>query len=216
MSRRFLAVDCHINGSAIKQFGAWIALLISLSAGSAHAVFIDFDDITRVPVDGCFCDHPLSTEYLSKGLLIDGGYLSGETNPDGTNNNHLLASDYLHLIFVGTLPTFVSMQVDAFYDQAVFLTFFGTDGLIATHQTHGWAGSDELSTPYVPNQHVAFEHSQGISSIGISAFYGMRTGAIIDNLTFTVSRSVPEPSAALLLAIALFTVWMRQRRKISR
>lgn len=194
-----------------------ISLSIGMTSSATYAITIDFDDIAVIPIDGCFCDHPLADEYLAQGLQIDGGYLVGESMPDGTNENQLLGSNFLQLRFIGSLPTYVSMYVSAVLEQAVYLYAYSSDGLVSQHQTARWAGTEENSTPYVPNQYVSFESSAGISSITIEAFYGLRVGPIIDDLTYEYT-SVPEPSSLTLFGLGLLGfVWRRSiaRRTIS-
>lgn len=179
--------------------------LVLVGANPANAVFIDFDDITYVPSDEMFphfSDMPLTDQYLDKGLLIDGGFLVGESLPDGSNDNQLLGSNFLLLSFVGELPTYVSMYISAAHEQSVFLNAFGEGGWFAQQQTSGYAGP-ENDTPYSDNQLVSFYSPEGISSITLEAFYGLRTGAVVDNLYYDYSTAVPEPSLLVLLMIGL-------------
>ncbi len=188
-------------------FPAVVALALT-GASSANAVMIDFDDIQYVPADEMFphfSDNPLTDQYLDKGLLIDGGFLVGQSFPNGTNANQLLGSNFLLLRFVGSLPTYVSMYVSAAFDQAVFLNAFGEDGWLAQQQTSGYAGPYN-ETPYTDNQLVSFYAPEGISFITLEAFYGLRTGAVVDNLFYDYSTSVPEPSLLILLISGLLMI----------
>lgn len=198
-----------------------VVALALVGANSATAALIDFDDIQYVPADENFphfSDNPLTDQYLDKGLLIDGGFLVGQSFPDGTNDNQLLGSNFLLLRFVGDLPTYVSMNVSAAFNQAVFLNAFGEGGWLAQQQTSGYAGPFN-ETPYTDNQLVSFYSPEGISFITLEAFYGLRTGAVVDNLFYDYSTSVPEPSLLILLLsgvlmIALSSVIHRRRELV--
>lgn len=199
--------------STRSTFLMWgIFILLGLVSLHANAVVIDFDDRPVNIIDGAFYDHPLTNEYESLGLIINGGFLTGETDADGTHDNQLLASNYLYLSFTGPLPTFVSMTVSAYFDQVVFLSAIGPNGYLSSLQTSGWAGPHN-DTPYTPNQYISFASSTGISGIGIGAFYNMRVGAIIDNLTLEHHASVPEPSSLILLALGCLGLLWRRRSK---
>jgi hypothetical protein len=189
--------------------------LIMLSA-SSHATFINFDDIERIPTEGCFCDHPITNEYISKGLVIDNGYLVDQKTPGTAEGvsppNMLLGGNEMSLLFVGNLPTYVELYVSTYLEQAAFFEVYGPSGLLFKKRTAGEAGPDE-STPYFDNQFVSFESLDGISRISMSAHYNMRVGAIIDNLTFTYH--VPESSTIALFGIGLLGLAMSRRRKIN-
>jgi len=192
-----------------------LILLSCITFGSvctnAHAVVIDFNDLVPVydPTFPCFCDNPLTDQYASKGLMIDNAYLNGESYDGGlTYENILLSGPYTQLNFIGTLPTFISMLVTTTHDDAIFLTAYGSSGFISSVQTPGYAGSegDPLA---VPNFLVSFSSASGIKSINIDSYYFLRTGAAIDDLTYTYS-SVPEPSSLLLIALGFITIgWKR-------
>lgn len=188
---------------------AVVALLFS---GQVNAVVINFDDLVWTPLDPpCLCDQPLTNEYESQGLIIDGGYLMAyDPNDDNviSPDNYLLGSDYLRLDFVGTLPTFISMIVNSFHEEAIYFTVYGQEGLIEQQQTDGYAGP--VSTPYRPNQQMTFTHAQGIASIAIHGFYNMRTSAKIDDLTLEYA-DIPAPSTLFLLLSGLLAmIWMRK------
>lgn len=191
---------------------ALVALAICLGLGSAQAVVINFDNLTYVPSDpdfDCFCDHPLTDEYLSQGLLIEDGFLSTYGYRDPVNvvsaPNFLLGGNQLRLRFVGALPTFVSMYVSAGLQDAVFLNAYGDHGLIDSKQTSGYAGPFN-DTPYVPKQHVSFASELGISLITLESFYGSRVSADVDDLTFLYGSPVPEPSSLALLSAGLLLI----------
>lgn len=189
-------------------FGLFMAL-------PAHAVIINFDDLTLVPSDPdvpCFCDYPLTNEYASQGLIIEGGFLAeyGEEDKNTVSGpNYLLGSNYLRLSFVGTLPTFISMIVSAAHEEAIYFDVFGSDGLIDEQQTNGYAGPHN-DTPYTPNQLMTFTSAEGISSVVIEGFYNLRTSAMIDDLTYEYT-SVPAPSSLVLLGLGLLGLaWCRR------
>ncbi|MET0357550.1 MAG: PEP-CTERM sorting domain-containing protein [Cellvibrio sp.] len=178
----------------------------------AYATFIDFNDLVPVydPEWPCFCDNPLTNQYESKGLLIENAHLNGESYDGGlTYENSLTSGPYTALHFIGQLPTFVSMYVSSINGDAISLTAYGPGGGVGDYQTPGFAGPFEYP-PAEPNHYVSFQSDTGISQINIDAFYFRRVGAAIDNLTFTYSASVPEPSSlALLLSSFLAILWRR-------
>ncbi|HEY8939090.1 MAG TPA: hypothetical protein VIM59_02830 [Cellvibrio sp.] len=188
--------------------------LFVIFSGNATAVTIDFDDIDvyHDPEGGCFCDHPLTTEYLDKGLLISDGYLVGEKRADGTNDNSLLGSLFLTFTFVDNFPTQVSMIINAVYDQAVFLDAYGNKGWSDHKKTSGYAGPFD-DTPYRSNQRVTFYAAEGITNITFGTFYGLRVGPIVDNLHYSYLK-LPEPSPALLLLPCLLLAITRRQKTI--
>lgn len=203
---------------AMKRISALLILFSSLAffSGAAQAVLINFDDLVRVPdedpMQSCFCNHPLTNEYETDGLLIDGGFLM-EYYEDDENKvsspNYLLGSHYLTLSFVGKLPTFVSMIVSAANQEAIYFDVFGTAGLIDEQQTKGWAGPDD-DTPYTPNQLMAFKAAEGISSIVIQGYYNLRVSSIIDDINYEYS-SVPAPASLWLITIGLLGLAFQRR-----
>lgn len=195
-------------------FGAVLfCVLLSLFSVPAKAVVINFDDLVYVPTwpEDFFGDHELTDEYEDQGLLISGGFLSvwhEGTGPSVSGPNYLTAGHDLTLEFIGELPTFVSMYVSSSWGQAVFLSAYSSSGLIASHTTDGWKGFD-TDPLYVPNQLVSFSANEGISEISVGDFYGQRTGAMIDDLTFTYSAQVPEPSSVFLFGLGLLAIFGR-------
>ena len=186
-----------------RLMGALISCIAIGFGSNASAVTIHFDDLVPIhdPVFPCFCDNPLSNEYASKGLIINDGYLDGESLDGGiTYQNVLITGPYGQLSFTGELPTFVSMRVTSLHGDAIFLSAYGPDGFLATQQTPGFAGPFD-DTPPEPNFYISFSAATGIQAINIDAFYFRSTGAAIDDLTFTYT-SVPEPSSLLLLSFA--------------
>lgn len=184
-------------------------LILVMISPLTYAVFIDFDDLNPVYDEEwpCWCDNPLSDEYLDKGLLIYGAWVNG-----ADSENVMLTSNWASLEFVGNLPTYVSMNVTSHYGDAIFLDVYGPSGFLFSRTTSGWQGWEEISSPVIPNEFVSFIAEEGIRYITIAGFYGMRIGASIDNLTFTHS-TVPESSSVLLVIIGLCTIllWRWQR-----
>lgn len=176
---------------------------------NAHAVVINFDDLTLVsdPVMPCFCDHPLTDEYLAQGLRISEGFLGSYYPSDShivSSPNYLLGGQSLSLSFVGELPTFVSMYVTAPRQDAAYITASGPGGWSEEKQTPGWAGPF-LSTPWEPKQFISFESATGIARIDFWSWYYTRTSVDVDDLTYEYA-SVPEPSSLALLVMSLLGV----------
>jgi len=191
-----------------------ITLFVSLlgMATSSSAVVIDFDDLNPVydEYDPCWCDNPLTDQYLSKGLLIGGSWVNG-----GNSHNIMLTSNFGWLSFVGELPTFVSFFVTSEHDDAILFNASIADGSNIQKNSAGWLGSDEEYIPAIPNELITFTSELGIKGISIEGFYNLRTGAAIDNLTYTYA-SVPEPSSIILLGLGLIILTKRRYKKIHR
>ncbi len=192
------------------RFVGPLLIMLVITPFPAKAVFIDFDDLNPVYDEEwpCWCDNPLSDEYLDKGLLINGAWVNG-----ADHENVMLTSNWASLEFVGSLPLFVSMNVTSHYGDAIFLNVYGASGFLFSVFTSGWQGWEELSTPVIPGELVSLTATEGIKYITIQGFYGMRIGASIDNLNFTYA-SAPEPSP-LLLAIAGLALILWRRRIIT-
>ena len=199
------------TSNMIKSIATLITVCLSLGfANSASAVLIDFNDLNPVYDDvfPCWCDNPLSDQYESQGVLINGG---AWVNGSGPNNVMTIGSGGAGLAFVGALPTFVSMNVTSLQGDAIFLEAWGTSGFIESKRTLGWVGVEEGYIPAVPNELISFSSDQGISNIAIMGFYNLRVEADIDNITFTYA-SVPEPSSLALIGLGLFGILWRTRR----
>jgi len=194
---------------SLKHVAAITAIGISMGiANSALATLIDFDDLNPVydPDFPCWCDNPLTDQYLSQGLLIDGAWVNGENH-----DNVMLTSNWASLDFVGVLPTFVSMYVTSQRGDAIYFDASNPSGYGESKHTAGWQGPFEEDIPPIPNELITFSSESGISHIIIQGFYNMRTEAAIDNLTFTYS-SVPEPSPIALICLGLFGIaWRRYK-----
>ena len=212
----------RINLPPIKSFRLLTTLCIALTASCAQATFINFDDILYVPVDPespNFYDVELTNQYADKGLLVDGGFiLSYEGTDPGTvasQPSFLLGSNFLTLSFIGELPTFVGMYVSSSFEESIYLNAYNSSGLVASKNTLGYQPDENEDNDggYTPKQYVTFNTSAGISSITVENAYNMRVSAIIDDLTFTRSTSVPEPSSVLLLTLGLLGLVVTRRFK---
>ena len=190
-------------------------LLMLTGANFSHAVVINFDDIKRVhedPESPSWADQPITDQYASKGLVIDGGWLNSyyEEDPNILSGpNYLQGGPYFGLKFTGHLPKFVSLIVTSSNRDAVYLNALCGDGSTQFRNTPGYAGSDD-DPPFEPNQKISFYSALGISYIDISAFYFRRTSAMIDDLTY--HYEIHEPGTLILFAIGLFAlIWKRVR-----
>jgi hypothetical protein len=183
-----------------------ILLTLCIASQTTHAVFIDFDNIVAPPANPFACEtvEPcgliLSNEYASKGVVFgDSSWLTGQVLPDGTNQNQVLGVNGIWLGFIGTLPNFISFNVDSPYRQeASYFSVYGeNDELLFRQYGSGWTGLEETSTPYIQGELVSIYSTSRIKGIYIESLFNLRVGPTIDNLTFEY-RAVPEPSALLL------------------
>lgn len=184
-------------------------LSLVLACSSSHAVFINFDDIERSN-DPFWASQPITTEYLAKGLIIDDGYLGSYwSGSDYTVSgpNYLQGGPYFNFSFAGKLPSFVSFIVTSSHEDAVYIDALCGDGTILSKETPGWAGPDH-DIPFEPKQLITFTSTSGISKINISAFYFLRTSAMIDDLRY--SYAVPEPESIILLLMGLLAIGARR------
>lgn len=192
-------------GNFYKRAVALIIFSFGLGhVGNASAVVINFDDLVPVhdPIFPCFCDNELTDEYAAQGLTFNDGFFDGSSSDGGlTYQNYLITGPYGQLIFSGELPTFVSMFVTSIHNDAIYFSAWGPDGFLETKKTPGFGGPFD-DTPPEPNFHISFTAEKGIRFIDISAFYFRRTGAMIDDLTFTTTP-VPEPQAWLLATLLI-------------
>lgn len=207
---------CAVFAKAILLFSS--CLLVSvLSLNAAQATVINFDDLDYTIIedgDGdMFYEHPVTDQYLSKGLLIGNGYLAeyDENDPNIASSPNLLigSADFLTLSFVGSLPTFVGMKVrGALNGDASFFDVYTASGLIMHARTGGDAHSPD-DPPYIPNEFISFIAPQGISEVRMSNSYGRRIVGGIDDLVYEYA-SVPEPSPLLLLEVGVFGLVLRR------
>jgi hypothetical protein len=207
-----MCIASSLHVSIPKNIAVLATIIIALLIPTAtSATVINFNDLKPVYNEEfpCWCDNPLSDQYIDQGLLISGAWVVG-SGP----NNGMLTSNWAGLKFVGDLPTFLSMNITSHYGDAIFLEFYGESGYLDTIITSGWLGYEDISTPVIPNQLISFNSDIGIKSVAIHGFFNMRLGADIDNITFTHS-AVPEPSSVALISLGLLGLLLR-RRNIAR
>jgi hypothetical protein len=207
-------------------FLKFIALFLLLGLAllnPAHATRITFDDIPYIPVDPewpTFYDVDITNQYLSQGLLIEGGWLGRRYPPEDhlANPQFLFGSNFMRMTFVGEqLPNYVSMTVSSvFYSYANIINFYGPNGHLFRMITSGPYGLD-ADRPYRHNQPISFTSVTGISEITFEGAFSMRWGTLVDNLQFKSSPKtapVTEPPLLLLfgLGIGLLALFRYDRR----
>lgn len=187
-----------------------LLLMVFALVNPAHAVRINFDDIPYVPIDPewpQFYDVDVTDQYLSQGLLIEGGYL-GRRYPledNVANPQFLFGSNFMRMTFVGErLPNYVSMTVSSVFDYANIINFYGPNGHLYEMITSGERGIDN-STPYRRDQPISFTSHTGISEITFEGAFNMRWGTLVDNLYFKSSpqKVVPEPGLLVLFCMGI-------------
>lgn len=194
----------------------FLPLSMLLMCNYSYAVFINFDDIDRID-DPFWASQPLTTEYLAKGLLIDDGYMGsygGAPELVVSGPNYLQGGPYFNLTFVGELPKFISMIVTSSHDDVVYLDALCGDGSILSKETPGWAGP-YYNSPFAPKQLITFTSEFGISKINISAFYFLRTSAMVDDLTYYYAVPVPESNILMLLIPGLLILLLMRLKERS-
>ena len=199
--------------SAFRKILACFAatIFITIFSASAHAVVINFDDLTYVPENPdfpSFGDVLLGDQYRSQGLLIDNAFLLPYGSPDEvgiSGPNYLLAGAMgspMTLQFVGELPTYVGMYIGGNPLGILYTRAYDSSEVFASHEKElgGW-------------EYVSFESATGISRIEMSASQQTRvSGAIVDDITYTYA-SVPEPSSWGLLLLAALSIFNRRYRE---
>ena len=200
-----------------------IALLFFLAStliNPVRAAIITFDDIPYVPVDPDwpqFYDVDVTDQYLSEGLLIEGGFL-GRRYPveeHQANPQFLFGSNFMRMIFVGDrLPNYVTMTVSSVFDYANIINFYGPNGHLFEMITSGYAGIDS-DNPYRPDQPISFTSATGISEITFEGYFNMRWGTLVDNLKFKSSPQtiVPEPGLLLLFSLGLSLLLISRNKR---
>lgn len=187
----------------------------------ARAATITFDDIPYIPVDPewpQFNDVEVTDQYLSQGLLIEGGYLGRRYPPEDNlvNPQFLFGSNFMRMTFVGDrLPNYVTMTVSSVFDYANIINFYGPDGHLFEMITSGSTGI-EPNKSYRVNQPIAFTSRTGIAEITFEGFYGMRWGTLVDNLKFKSSprTAVPEPGLLLLFCLGVAMLVLSRCKRI--
>ena len=193
-----------------------LTLLISFICRSAFAEVINFDDLKRIsdPESPYWADQPITDYYAGKGLVISDGYLNEYYENDEnmvSGPNYIQGGPYLTFYFVGNPPKFVSLVVTSSNGDVVTLGAACGDGSVLTANTPGWAGPDN-DTPFKAKNLITFASDHGISKIDVSAYYFLRTSAMIDDIIFHNNIYLPEPAPFLLLAIGLIALLMGRRR----
>ncbi len=194
-----------------KSIGFYLFLLsiFSFSCGFANAVTIDFDDINRTLNEEGF----LTTEYEAQGVVFT-PYASLAT---GVDSSQAVTGPWFDILFVGKLPTYVSFVLNHPFELAISVSATGPNGYIENILTKGWVigmSSEELSTPYVPNQAIVLKSDFGISSIRVEENH---MSLFMDNLTFHyATQSVPEPQTFILVMFGLAGVLYRRLHVIPR
>jgi hypothetical protein len=200
-----------------------IALALSLSAQTAQAVLITFDDV--VAPNGFALTAPLTTEYSALGVTfsgpapstggaildVSGGF--GVGTHSGNNflafNRALYAKDPETLTFsspVGFVSIFAAGGNTAVGSSFTLNAFDALNVLIATDTALATGpGYNELSVS-----------ASGITRVVLTQL-GADNAFVYDDLTFVpaASGAVPEPSPLALIGISLaLLVITRRRRKI--
>jgi hypothetical protein len=197
----------------VKKLAAVAVVFFAMGNGFAHATFIDFDELPYDPEHPEFYAHPVTDQYASQGLMIDGGFLmqyDSSSEAIISSPNYLLAGIGMHMSFLGAAPTFISLHVNSWRQEVIYFDFYGDSGHITTLKTKGYAGPHD-DVPYEPNQFISLAVTEGIRGVYVNGFYSRSTAGEIDDLTFTYG--VPEPSPLLLLGVGLGLVLIMRRRQ---
>jgi hypothetical protein len=203
------------------KYTALLFLIALILINPARATTITFDDIPYIPVDPewpQFDDVYVTDQYLSQGLLIEGGFLGRRYPPEDNlaNPQYLIGSKFMRMTFVGdALPTYVAMTISSAFDYANIINFYGPDGHLFELITSGATGI-EPNEPYQENQPISFTSFAGIAEITFEGFYNMRWGTLVDNLQFTSSPStgVPEPGVLLLFSLGVGVLVLSRSRRL--
>ena len=182
-----------------------LAFLMLISS-SAQAVLITFDELDgNSYVDTNGEPIPLTNEYESQGLVFYGpAYVGGGVAGPG-----------FRFEFIGdNLPTYVSFNVNPASGIAISMYVQGPDYRKLVNSSGAIVGmTDDPGTSPIPNELFSFSSPTGISSVELSG----KAGVYFDNLTYTYSLTtqVPEPSAFMLLIIALLGLVTLRLKQVS-
>ncbi|WP_323814048.1 hypothetical protein [Cellvibrio sp. NN19] len=182
-------------------------LILYLSISPARAALIDFNDFVYVPPeDPQWYDTPITDQYVSQGILVQGGYLGKayySSQYDLEFSQYLFGSNFMKIKFVDEhLPVYVAMIVSSAFDYANTINFYGPGGYLGKIITSGSMGM-EINEPYRPQQPISFAAEGGISEITFSGYYNMRWGTLIDDLQFETSIPTSVPESRLLWLFSL-------------
>lgn len=214
-----------------------VAVLLSLTASSAFATLITFDDlpanidIPELNNAGITTPMPLTTQYEHLGVSFgegdpelvargeawnDGAAITdyGDAVVSGTNAIMDFYGPGMSFTFIGDqLPGYVSFNVTGTDGVGIGASAFDADGArIANVHSDGWWGTPELSTPPVPRQLLEFE-ADNIARIQLYNLFARRGGTQLDNLYFSDTRPVPETAAWPLLTLAMLGLGLSRYRK---
>lgn len=200
-------------------------LFFGLLTQGANAAFINFDDLPTPSVHPwtCYieardCMHEIGNEYESKGIIFNGDreWLVDEIEEDGSRSNALQGFNGIAMEFIDHLPTFISFNIDSpTKGEASYFHVYGDNNeLLFVQRSSGWTGVEETSSLYVPAEFISIRSTVGIKYIYIESLYNLRTGPVIDNLTFEY-RTVPEPSTVVLLVLSLAGIFWRRNHSIN-
>lgn len=173
---------------------------------SAHAVFINFDELDQasyLPADEDGWMTPLSSEYESQGLLFtDSAYLVtyGGWGIPLSEPNYVSGPGFSFEFIGDNLPVFISFNLGPSSGIAVGITVRGPNYFKSVTSSGAIIGmTDDPGTPYIPNEFFSFRSRTGISSVEIIG----KAGSSMDNLTYTYANevSVAEPSTLVLLMV---------------
>lgn len=212
---------CLKNKVHVLAYVKTLALFFLIMLGSvnpARAALITFEEFPYIPNDPeslVWFDFPLTDQYLSEGVLIEGGYLWRryplENNLD--NPQYLFGGNFMRLRFVGDrLPNYVAMTVSSAFNYANVINFYGPDGHLFEMITPGSTGYDE---PYQHDAPISFSSATGISEITFRGYFNTRWGTLVDNLVFESSPTVgaPEPRLLFLFFCGLGILMLRRFRR---
>lgn len=196
-----------INKSSVFGF-----ITFMMICSSSSAVVINFDDLDPDSYSYEGGNPYLTNEYELQGVIFKySAYLlewSGTKPPVSTPN--YVGGPGFGFEFVGELPNYVSFNLGSSAQMAVFIDVFGpnyTNHLISSGENHGgWP--EQEGSPYIPNELFTFYSATGISSVEFSG----RGDVFIDDLTYTYTAAVPEPSSVLLFGIGFLSLILSRLR----
>jgi hypothetical protein len=188
-------------------------LLAAVPLCAAQAALIDFDDLPPPdPPEGMW-EHsttPIDVNaYASQGVLIAGSFVA-----EGVSGGQALrASSSSLFTFIGTLPSFVSMQANWLPEDILNIQAVGPSGWASTFHVFGYQDGPSVP-PGFGDQVISFASPSGISSLSFAGSQFNRFPARIDNLYFGPVPAVPVPASALLLGAGLLTMGFVRRRML--